>query len=50
MQLADSVSILAHVEDKGGSDAHDYLAREAKSRVQIDKQLADAGWPFRNSR
>jgi type I restriction enzyme, R subunit len=26
------------------SDGHDYLAREAKARVQIDKQLADAGW------
>ena len=26
------------------SAAHDYLAREAKARVQIDKQLADAGW------
>ena len=23
---------------------HDYLAREAKARVQIDKQLAAAGW------
>ena len=27
--------------DPGG---HDYLAREAKARVQIDKQLAAAGW------
>ncbi len=26
------------------SAEHDYLAREAKARVQIDKQLADAGW------
>lgn len=25
-------------------DGHDYLAREAKARVQIDKQLAAAGW------
>ena len=25
-------------------DGHDYLAREAKARVQIDKQLAVAGW------
>ena len=23
---------------------HDYLAREAKARVEIDKQLAAAGW------
>jgi type I restriction enzyme R subunit len=26
------------------SGEHDYLAREAKARVQIDKQLAAAGW------
>ena len=26
------------------SSEHDYLAREAKARVQIDKQLAAAGW------
>ena len=26
------------------SDGHDYLAREARARVQIDKQLASAGW------
>jgi len=26
------------------SGKHDYLAREAKARVQIDKQLAAAGW------
>jgi hypothetical protein len=25
-------------------DGHDYLAREARARVQIDKQLAAAGW------
>ena len=25
-------------------DGHDYLAREARARVQIDKQLASAGW------
>jgi len=29
-------------EDRQGG--HDYLAREAKARVQIDKQLAAAGW------
>ena len=26
------------------SAEHDYLAREAKARVQIDKELANAGW------
>jgi type I restriction enzyme R subunit len=28
----------------GGSDEHSYLAREAQARVEIDKQLGDAGW------
>jgi type I restriction enzyme, R subunit len=32
------------VDDKGRSDDHDYLAREAHARVEIDKQLASAGW------
>src|SRR5438034_11840886 len=32
------------VGEQDPSDGHDYLAREAKARVQIDKQLADAGW------
>jgi type I restriction enzyme R subunit len=33
------------VESQGHPSAeHDYLAREAKARVQIDKQLTDAGW------
>jgi len=32
------------VESQGPSDGQDYLAREAKARVQIDKQLAAAGW------
>jgi hypothetical protein len=26
------------------SDEHDYLAREAKARIQIDKHLGAAGW------
>lgn len=25
-------------------EEHDYLAREARARVEIDKQLAAAGW------
>ena len=32
------------VDSEDPSDGHDYLAREAKARVQIDRQLADAGW------
>jgi len=32
------------VEFQDRSDEHSYLAREAQARVQIDKQLADAGW------
>jgi len=32
------------VGEQDPSDGHDYLAREAKARVQIDKQLAAAGW------
>jgi type I restriction enzyme R subunit len=32
------------VEPQDPSDEHNYLAREAKARVQIDKQLAAAGW------
>src|SRR5690242_19805750 len=37
-------SILAHVADSGRPHESDYLAREAKARVEIDKQLATAGW------
>ncbi len=32
------------MESRGPSHDHDYLAREAKARVEIDKQLAAAGW------
>jgi hypothetical protein len=32
------------VADQGGSDEHNYLAREALARVEIDKQLGQAGW------
>ena len=32
------------VESRDPSDGQDYLAREARARVQIDKQLAAAGW------
>ncbi len=32
------------MESKDPSGDHDYLAREAKARVQIDRQLAAAGW------
>ena len=32
------------MESQDPSDGQDYLAREAKARVQIDKQLAAAGW------
>jgi type I restriction enzyme, R subunit len=32
------------VKSQDPSDGHDYLAREARARVQIDKQLAAAGW------
>ena len=32
------------VESQDPASEHDYLAREAKARVQIDKQLAAAGW------
>jgi type I restriction enzyme, R subunit len=35
-------SCLVGPDDPSGK--HDYLAREAKARVQIDKQLAAAGW------
>ncbi len=39
-----SASILRFVEPQDPSVGHDYLAREARARVQIDKQLANAGW------
>jgi type I restriction enzyme R subunit len=32
------------VESRDPSDGQDYLAREARARVQIDKQLTAAGW------
>ena len=32
------------VEPQDPSGEHDYLAREARARVEIDKQLAAAGW------
>lgn len=32
------------MESKDPSAEHDYLAREAKARVQIDRQPAAAGW------
>jgi type I restriction enzyme, R subunit len=32
------------VDGRDSADEHDYLAREAKARIQIDKQLTDAGW------
>jgi len=32
------------MESKDPSGEHDYLAREAKARVQIDRQLVAAGW------
>ena len=32
------------VDDKGQPGDHDYLAREAKARIEIDKQLVAAGW------
>jgi type I restriction enzyme, R subunit len=37
-------SILTSVDDKARTDDHDYLAREAKARVEIDRQLHAAGW------
>ena len=32
------------VPSQGPSDDHDYLAREARARLEIDKQLVAAGW------
>ncbi len=32
------------VQSQGPSDDHDYLAREARARLEIDKQLVAAGW------
>jgi type I site-specific restriction endonuclease len=32
------------VNDNGHAGDHDYLAREAKARIEIDKQLGEAGW------
>jgi type I restriction enzyme, R subunit len=32
------------VGEQDRSNEHDYLAGEAKARIQIDKQLGDAGW------
>ena len=29
---------------ENSSDDHDYLAREARARLEIDKQLVAAGW------
>jgi len=37
-------SILVFVTPQDASGEHDYLAREAKARVEIDRQLRDAGW------
>ena len=31
-------------------DEHDYLAREARARIEIDKQLAAAGWAVQSKR
>jgi type I restriction enzyme, R subunit len=36
------------VDSQDPSDKHDYLAREAKARVRIDRQLTDAGWRVQN--
>ena len=39
------------MESRGLSPDHDdYLAREAKARVEIDKQLAAAGWKVQNQK
>lgn len=32
------------MQAQGASGDHDYLAREARARLEIDKQLAAAGW------
>jgi type I site-specific restriction endonuclease len=32
------------VPSQGPSGDHDYLAREARARLEIDKQLVAAGW------
>jgi hypothetical protein len=37
-------STLRFVMSQDPSEGHDYLAREARARVEIDKQLAAAGW------
>jgi type I restriction enzyme R subunit len=29
-------------------EEHDYLAREARARIEIDKQLLAAGWAIQN--
>jgi type I site-specific restriction endonuclease len=39
------------VESRGPSPGHDdYLAREAKARVEIDRQLAAAGWKVQSQK
>ena len=39
------------MESRGPSSDHDdYLAREAKARVEIDKQLAAAGWKVQSQK
>ncbi len=48
--MANRHSILAHVADRGGPDEEDYLAREAKARKEIDKQLAAAGWSVQSQK
>ncbi len=48
--MANRHSILAHVADSGGPDEEDYLAREAKARKEIDKQLAAAGWSVQSQK
>jgi hypothetical protein len=40
MQPVSSLS----VPSQGPSDDHDYLAREARARLEIDRQLVAAGW------
>ena len=32
------------VQSQGPSDDHDYLAREARARLEIDKELVASGW------
>jgi type I restriction enzyme R subunit len=38
------------MESRGPSPDHDYLAREAKARVEIDKQLSTAGWKVQSQK